>query len=236
MLERRTYAHGIAALVSVDLEREGFLVAFSERTGGVSPPPYDSLNLGFTRDDPALVRVNRRRTCTALRIRSFSRGWQVHGAGVALVGSALGGAGFLDPESAIPGTDALVTERPGIALSILTADCVPVAIADASSARVAVIHAGWRGIVAGIIPAALGYFDAAARPRAVIGPAIGPDHYEVGEDVARTVSRAAAGSALIHRRGGRAFIDLPATVAQMLEALGVLVIDRAEECTACEPS
>jgi YfiH family protein len=110
-----------------------------------------------------------------------------------------------------------------------------VAVADRDRGRVAVIHAGWRGIVAGIVPAALESFVAPAELVAVIGPAIGPDHYEVGKDVAGAVSGAAPSAAMVEHRRGRTFVDLAGTVAGILEERGVDVIERAEMCTACEP-
>ena len=235
MLERRTYDHGIAAIISTELERAGMLVAFTERTGGVSERPFATLNLGFTTDDPGRVHENRMRTCAALGVPPFARGWQVHGSGVALVGPDLATAGFDTPDTAIPDTDVLVTDGAGIALSVLTADCVPVAVADPGRGRIAVIHAGWRGIVAGVIPAALERFSSGNGLVAAIGPAIGPDHYEVGDDVASAVSGAAGSAARIERRDGRLFADLASTVAGILEDHGVKVTEQFEGCTACEP-
>jgi YfiH family protein len=235
MLERRTYDHGIAALVSTELERAGILVAFTERTGGVSDDPFATLNVGFTRDETERVRENRTRVCAVLDIPPFARAWQVHGSAVALVGPAQASAGFDTPDTAIPDTDALTADRPGIALSILTADCVPVAVADPRRGRLAVIHAGWRGIVAAIVPAALESFGAASGLVAAIGPAIGPDHYEVGENVAAAVTAAAPSAAKVEHAGGRTFLDLAGTVAGLLEGSGVDVVERADACTACEP-
>lgn len=233
MLERRTYAHGIRALESTELERAGILVAFTERTGGVSAPPFDSLNLGFNQDYPNDVRTNRARVCEALDIPSFARGWQVHGAGVALVGPELARAGFDGPETAIQETDALITSDPGVAVSVLTADCVPVAVADVDGGSLAVIHAGWRGLAAGVLEATLERLPS-ARPIAVIGPAIAAHHYEVGLEVVEAVT-AAAGHATRLERGDRTFLDLPGTAEAVLERAGVEVVERADACTACEP-
>lgn len=234
MLERRTYDHGVAALVSPDLERLGVLVAFTERTGGVSEPPFATLNAGFTRDQPNRVRRNRARMCRALGVESFVRAWQVHGSGVSSVGPELASAGFDGPETAIPDTDALVTEHRGVALSILTADCVPVALVDVERGMVGAVHAGWRGLAAGIVPAALARFADPASVVSVIGPAIARHHYEVGPDVAAAVEGAAGGREVKELREGRTFLDLPGTITGMLEARGVEVLDRAEDCTACE--
>jgi YfiH family protein len=233
MLERRTYTHGIAALVSTELERAGFLVAFTERTGGVSVPPFATLNLGFNRDYPDDVRTNRARVCEALGIPTFARGWQVHGAGVTMVGPELARAGFDSPDTAIQETDALVTDHRGVGVSILTADCVPVAVVDVDRGRLGVIHVGWRGLAARVLDATLERFEP-GRAVAVIGPAIAAHHYEVGADVVEAVTHAAGDSTRIEQ-GDRTLLDLPGTVEAVLEAGGVRVIERAGACTACEP-
>ncbi|MFN2590181.1 MAG: peptidoglycan editing factor PgeF [Actinomycetota bacterium] len=221
-------------LVSAELERTGVLVAFSERSGGVSDPPFDTLNLGFTRDDPDRVRANRSRLCSSLQIEAFARAWQVHGAGVGFVGPDAARAGFTDHVTAIPDTDALVTDVSGIALSILTADCVPVAIADRRGHTVAAVHAGWRGLAAGVIEAAVAEFRGGS-PTAVIGPAIAAHHYEVGRDVADAVASVANGS-VVGFEGDRITLDLPAAAAAILESNGVPVMERDASCTACEPA
>jgi purine-nucleoside/S-methyl-5'-thioadenosine phosphorylase / adenosine deaminase len=236
MLERRVLDDGLTVLVSTELEREGFLVAFTERTGGVSLGPFASLNLGFTAgDDPDRVRENRARVCGALGIERFARAWQVHGAEVAEVTPGLADAGFAEADTAIPDTDAMVTSATGVALSVLTADCVPVALADPEAGRLGVVHAGWRGLVAGVVTEALRRFPDPAAVVSLVGPAVGPDHYPVGPDVAQAVERAAGRSAMIRRgAGGRIAVDLSATVAGVLEASGATVVDRVIECAACE--
>ena len=102
-----------------------------------------------------------------------------------------------------------------------------------SDDRVAVIHAGWRGIAAGIVDRAVRAF-VDESPAAAIGPAIGPCHYEVGADVVERVAAGSSGGAVSERRGGRSFLDLPATVERILRGAGVVSIERADECTACE--
>jgi YfiH family protein len=238
MLERRILDDGVTVLVSTDLEREGFLVAFTERTGGVSDGPFASLNLGFTAgDEPDRVRENRLRVCRALEIETFARGWQVHGSGVSEVTAERAGAGFHEAGSAIPGTDAMITTERGLALSILAADCVPVALVDPEAGRLGVVHAGWRGVAAGIVAVALGHFSDPSRVAAVIGPAVGPDHYAVGESVATAIQDVGGPAAVVRRGNDRAIaVDLPATVGRLLEAAGVTVTDRSAECTACRPS
>jgi YfiH family protein len=142
---------------------------------------------------------------------------QVHGAGV-LVVTRPGRHGE---------ADALVTTTPGVAVGVATADCVPVVIEGAGFAAVA--HAGWRGVVAGVVEATL---DAVAAlgltaERAAIGPAIGPCCYEVGPEVADRFPGHTGVTT-----GGRVSIDLPGAVA---EALGDLVVWRSERCTFTDP-
>ena len=235
MLERRELGRGIVALVSRPLESAGFLVAFTERSGGTSAAPYRSLNLSLATDDaPESVRENRRRACDALSIERFATGEQVHGARIGRVGPKRAGAGFEDRSDSVAGTDALLTTSRGVAIGVLVADCVPIALADPQSGRLCVVHAGWREIAAGVVSTAIGAFPDPTSVRAAIGPAIGPDHYEVGQDVALAVSAASAGGAVVARRGNRIFLDLPGTVARILKERGVRRIEDAGLCTACE--
>lgn len=220
------------ALVAPGLERRGVLAAFTERRGGASRGPYRTLNLGFrTGDRPELVAENRSRVARALDVPPFACARQVHGRGVIRVGARRAGAGFAAPGGALGPADALVTRRAGTPIAVLAADCVPVVIAAGGS--VAVVHAGWRGIAAGVLQRAAGLLP--ADRAAAIGPAIGPCHYEVGEDVAGAVDSATGGRARIERRRGRLFLDLPRTAEAVLRDAGVAEIDRAEDCTACHP-
>ncbi|HXY72448.1 MAG TPA: peptidoglycan editing factor PgeF [Actinomycetota bacterium] len=228
---------GIRTVVSRRMESDGFLVAFTGREGGVSADPFASLNLGLrSGDDPADVARNRRRVADALGVGAFACVRQVHGARVVRAGKARAGAGFEDPATALGDADAIVTTTAGVALAVLAADCVPVALADARSGRVAVVHAGWRGIAAGVIGEALKHFPEPADVRAAIGPAICVDHYEVGEDVAFSVSAAIDGGAVTRRAGDALHLDLPASIARALKAAGVRNTERAEECTVDLPA
>lgn len=134
-----------------------------------------------------------------------------------------------------PVGDALWTDREGLALSVVTADCVPLLLAGGG--QVAAVHAGWRGIVSGVVIAALERFTGPrTRLRAWIGPAIGGCCYEVGEQVAARVS-AASSPRIVTRPHGparRPHLDLALAVALQLEAGGVSKIDRIGECTHCE--
>ncbi len=235
VLHRRTFRPGVTALVSLRMGADGFLVAFTERTGGFSRGPYQSLNLGFhSGDAPDRVLRNRKRVCRALGLPDFTSTRQVHGSRVLRVGPTRARAGVAGSGEPMPVADALVTTRQGVPLAVMVADCVPVALADPSARKVGVIHAGWRGIAEGVLLAALEQFDDPGRLRAAIGPAIGWDHYEVGEDVARAVSAASTRGAIVRREGSRLRLDLSRTVARVLKEHGVRSIERAAECTACE--
>jgi purine-nucleoside/S-methyl-5'-thioadenosine phosphorylase / adenosine deaminase len=236
-MNRRDLNGEMSILVSERLESDGFLVAFTERTGGVSgDPAFHSLNLGLRcGDDPANALENRRRVCRAVGLPPFSLVRQVHGARVVEAEAGRDGAGFSDPSTALGSADGIITTSPGMAVAVLTADCVPVAMADPRSGRLAVVHAGWRGIAAGVLHSALGSFEKPADVRAAVGPAVGPDHYEVGEDVARAVSAASQSGAVTERNGRQVLLDLPGTVARILGELGVRDIDWDPVCTACQP-
>ncbi|SRR5712692_7181213 len=237
MLARRTFPGGVIAQIDEGLRSAGFLVAFTERPGGTSDGGFAGLNLGVrSGDDLGRVIENRRLVCRALGIRGFACGHQVHGAVVASVTADDAGAGFEDPASALPGADALVTTEPGVPIAVVTADCVPVALVDLIAGRVAAVHAGWRGMAAGVVTSALEAFDDPGRVRAVVGPAVGPDHYEVGEEVVEALTIAAGGSAAIDRSGSRPRVDLGATAAGILRSSGVRDVEVVDACTACEPS
>ncbi|HEX2025258.1 MAG TPA: peptidoglycan editing factor PgeF [Actinomycetota bacterium] len=223
----------VRVLVASNLTRRGVRAAFLERTGGISAPPFDTLNLGFgTGDDLEAVRVNRRRASGALDVSAFATARQVHGSDVAEVDRARAGAGFDDPSSALPPADILTTRVPGVALGTLVADCLPVVLGAAG--RLASVHAGWRGVAGGVLPRAVSLFDAPRSVAAWIGPGIGPCHYEVGPEVIAAVE-ASTGAAVQRRRNGRTFLDLRATAAGQLRGLGVADIEVVDECTACSP-
>lgn len=146
------------------------------RHGGVSPPPYDSLNLAaHVGDDPACVAQNRRRLVQAAALPAEPL-WltQVHGRAVA-------DAARDGPECE---ADAAFADTPGRVCAVMTADCLPLLIANRAGTAVAAVHAGWRGLAGGVIEAALARFDDPAGDlRVWLGPAIGPGAFEVGPDV-----------------------------------------------------
>ncbi len=219
---------GIVAHVARDLlERSGILVAFTERTGGVSAAPYASLDLaGHVGDDPGHVDENRRLLMRALDALAFrdrlTLAEQVHGVTIVDVDDALAGSGAYATEARtpVPGADALLTDEPGTPLMLLFADCVPVVLVSERPRAIAVVHAGWRGLAAGIVSRAAArlaaHVGAADRLTAYVGPHIGPCCYEVGDDV---VSRFVGRSATIPRVSGR--LDLGAVVRGELIKVGI---------------
>lgn len=234
--DRRRIGHRGYALVSRALEEAGFLAAFSERTGGVSEGPYRSLNLSLSvGDDPARVGENRSRLAGGLAVRPFALGEQAHGARLVRVGSGRAGAGFHGGPP-LAGADGLVTASVGVALGVLVADCLPVVLASPAEGLVAVIHVGWRGLAAGIVQRAASLFERPRDVRVAIGPAIGPCHYEVGEDVALAVAAGSEAGAVTERRGGRRYLDLLETARLVLRARGLRRVEGTGLCTACHPN
>jgi YfiH family protein len=135
---------------------------------------------------------------------------------------------------AVPGKcgdgDALWTREPGLALSVITADCVPVLLAGPGG--LAAVHAGWRGIVGGVVPATLRQLgEPFADWTAWIGPAIGRCCYEVGEDVAEQVAAASGPEVVVPRPGGKPHLDLQAAVRRQLQEAGVGEVRVIDHCT-----
>jgi YfiH family protein len=207
--------------------------AFSLRTGGVSEPPFDTLNLGaHVGDADAAVRENRRRISQALALPAAPL-WlhQLHGCVVV-------DADQLPEGAPPPHADAAVTRRRGRVLAVLVADCVPVLLARTDGSAVAVAHAGWRGLCAGVLEAAVAALRADAPGRAPVcawlGPAIGPACFEVGEEVRTAfVQRdGLAARAFVPNARGRWQCDLHALARHRLEARGVNPVDGEARCTA----
>lgn len=219
-----------AALTVPSLATAGIRVAFTGRAGGVG---HADLNLSLlSGDDPDRVAGNRARTLAAVgrSADAWCSGRQVHGTRVAHVGAADAGRGAADPASAVPDTDALWTDAPGVVLAVLTADCVPVFLADPARRRIAVVHAGWRGLVGGIIEASVQAIGPSRDLRAYIGPSIGPCCYEVGEDVAAPAV-AAFGDAVV--RDGH--LDLWRGARIALARAGCNAVTPSLACTRCAP-
>jgi polyphenol oxidase len=201
------------------LDRPDVTHFVSGRAGGVSPPPYASLNLSFrTGDDPEHVTTNRDRLFHTLGVEvdRVVAGKQVHGTRVQVVGPEHGGRGAADWESAFDDTDALVTRAQNLCLLILAADCVPVLVFDPRTPAVGAAHAGWRGTVSDVVGAMVRTMQEAFGSRAsdliaAIGPSIGPTEYEVGPEVVEQVQSAFTGSSdrlLQPRQDSRALLDL----------------------------
>jgi YfiH family protein len=166
-------------------------VVVTTRHGGVSSGPYATLNLGLhVGDEPADVLKNRRLVATAIGAdpSDFVYCNQAHGRRVRIVTAADRGRGTLHLDDAISNADALVTTDPGTVLVVMVADCVPIVLYDPVAHVLACIHAGWRGTVARVSEAALdAMVTLGAQPGNVIaglGPAIAPDGYQVGDEVA----------------------------------------------------
>lgn len=156
---------------------------FFTRRGGVSAGPYASLNCGLSGGDrPEAVAENRARAARRLGAdpAALVGLTQVHGTAVVRVSEPW-------PPGAGPRADAMVTDRPGVALGVVTADCAPVLLSDPAAGVVGAVHAGWRGAVAGVLEAAVAEMAALGaapgRIRATVGPCIGRASYEVGPDV-----------------------------------------------------
>jgi YfiH family protein len=190
--------------LAIDLP--GGTALFTTRRGGVSEGPYASLNLGlWTDDDAGRVRDNRERVRAAVGAERLAQGRQVHGTRV-----------VVDAEG-IEEADGQVTTVPGVAAMVLVADCLPVALAGPE--RVGMVHAGWRGLAAGVLD---GGVEATGAVAAAIGPGIGPCCYEVGDDV-----RAVFGTS-------EPALDLKAIARARLEAAGVRDIRDCALCTSCD--
>jgi YfiH family protein len=194
----------------------GARVVFSTRLGGISEPPFDSLNLGIlTDDDPKAVTENRRRLAFALGLAPeqvvFAR--QVHG--TRLVQHPC--------EESVPEADGHVVTEPGPAPMVLAADCLPVALYGPGG--LAMVHAGWRGLAGGIVGAAA---EAVEASTAAIGPGIGPCCYEVGEEILDAFADLGDGIA-----AGR-MLDLPEVARRLLARAGVDRVESADLCTSCE--
>lgn len=206
--------------------------ASTTRSGGVSRGPYATLNLGIhVGDDPDRVAENRRRIGAALDLGT-SPGWldQVHGNVVADFDAADPGRQRVPPTA-----DAAVTSRPGRVCVVMTADCLPILLADRHGRAVGAVHGGWRGLARGVIESAVAALRERGAPAAALlawlGPAIGPSAYEVGPDVAAALGATAA---LRPGRPGRWQLDLYRLARERLAACGVEAVYGGDRCTHAE--
>jgi hypothetical protein len=207
---------------------------FTTRRGGVSAGPLAALNLGADRGDADdAVRANRQRVCDAvgLEARDVTLGRQVHGAAVRALDAPAAPGRFTGALRGWPEGDALATRRPGLGLMVLGADCLPVLLWRRDVPGVAAAHAGWRGLVGGVLAAAAGALGRPERLGAAIGPGIGPCCYPVSAEV-RDRFAAAFGEGVV--RGPA--VDLAAAARAALRAEGVedAAITTVEGCTSCD--
>jgi polyphenol oxidase len=190
--------------LAIDLP--GGMALFTTRRGGVSTGPFASLNLGLWTDDHAAnVQANRERVRAQAGVERLAEGRQVHGARVVV------------DAPGIEEADGQATTALGVAAIVLTADCLPVALARPGA--VAMVHAGWRGLAEGVLEAGVAATGAVV---AAIGPGIGPCCYEVGDEV-----RAVFGTS-------ERTLDLKAIARARLEAAGVDTVHDCGLCTACD--
>jgi YfiH family protein len=207
-----------------------YRVAFSTRLGGVSEGAFASLNLSeLGGDEPELVHENRARLCRALEIdpNRATMARQRHGA-VARLAEPVG---LLSDSADFPECDAFWSEEPGVGMMLVTADCLPIAIARVEGERpgLALVHAGWRGLLEGVIEStsrALGR----GRTTAVLGPAIGPCCFEVSEEVAAGFRRRFGRQVVSGRK-----VNLWLAAERALAAAGCRGAERIEICTSCHP-
>lgn len=204
------------------------------RAGGVSVAPYDSFNLGdHVGDDPDAVAANRARLAARIGVADDHLVWmeQIHGRTVGVVDGPR--------TEAVPATDALVTATPGLALAVLTADCVPVLLSDDEAGVIAAVHAGRVGARIGIVPRVLdtmlGLGAEIGRIGAFLGPAASGERYEVPAEMQRDVEQHLPGSAT-RTRQGTCGLDLRAGLARQLLSAGVAAVASDPRCTISDPT
>lgn len=240
VLERRTNGKGLVYYVSAKLRAIGVRHGFSTRLGGISPPPFDSLNLGnpngcAIQDDYDRIWANYRRLLTALDCPGEPplRTHQVHAAEVASVKPD-------EPFDTSCKADALVSTDGQRPISVRIADCVPVLISGPDGTVVAAVHAGWRGIVAGVIAAAISRVRGAQAGIAsdsliaAIGPCIGAEAFEVGAEVLIEFEKQFPREPPLRKlANGKGLVDLrTAALLQLLQCgLSRERIDSTDRCT-----
>ncbi|HQU14866.1 MAG: hypothetical protein B7Z66_01385 [Chromatiales bacterium 21-64-14] len=200
--------------------------AVTTRQGGVSVGPYRSLNLGDrVGDDPRAVAENRARVMAALALPAMPD-WleQCHGTRVLR----------LPADARDWRADAAWTADPGVVCAVLTADCLPVLLCDRAGTRVAAVHAGWRGLAAGVVEAAVAALATPGRELlAWLGPAIGPSAFEVGDEVRQgfLAPDSASADAFRPSRPGHWHADLSALARRRLTQCGVEAAFGGDDCT-----
>lgn len=209
---------------------------FAGRRGGVSTGLYAGLNVGLGSDDDraAILRNRDLARDAVLAGAELVTVRQVHSADVVTVRAGLA-------EADRPAADALVTDRPGLVLGILTADCVPVLFADAQAGIVGAAHAGWKGAIGGVTDATIAAMEALGANRTriacAIGPCIGRASYEVGDDFAERFEAAAPdnGRFFSEGRAGHRQFDIAAYVAARLAGAGIGRVEMLDKDTCSQP-
>jgi len=204
----------------------------STRIGGVSEAPYDSLNIGSSvKDKPAYVQQNRALLLEAAEAPNTPH-WlnQVHGRDVAFIDCYHDKANTLE-------ADGSFTREKGEVLSISTADCLPVVVANAEGSAVCAMHAGWRGLADGVLQSGLAHFAEDEPLHAWLGPAIGPDAFEVGTDVVEAfLARDKRYASAFKPAGNKKFMaDIYALARISLQSLRPVSITGGEYCTHSQP-
>lgn len=233
---RRT-ANGIVFYQFASLISYGeVLHAIFTRIGGTSRGVFQSLNVGHhIGDDDQAVEANHKLIFQTLGIQAqrVVTARQVHGAQVAIIGTAQWG-------TIVPETDSLISAERGTALLLRFADCVPLMLYDPVRHAFALVHVGWRGLLASVVPHTLSTLQRAfgCNPHDIfagIGPAIGPCCYEVGPDVVAQVKQTfGEGNNLLQRQpSGATHFDLPGAVRHQLQEHGVKQIEDSGLCTSC---
>lgn len=215
---------------------------FTTRVGGVSAPPWASLNVGLhVGDDDGDVAENRRRVAEAagFGFEAWTCAEQVHGCEVAVVRASEAGAGRLSRADAIPSKDALVTDAPGLMLNAFYADCVPLWFVDPANRAVGLAHAGWRGAVADVAgetvrAMARAFGTVPSDVHAAVGPSIRGCCYEVDDAVAQHIP-ADSGALKRSASPGRYLLDLAIFNRQKLTEAGIMPnrIEINQYCTGC---
>jgi YfiH family protein len=238
---------GVVYQTADTLTLPGVAHGFSTRKGGVSPAPWDSLNLGPSRgDEPARVQENYRRFCGALNVdvQRVVLSRQVHEDHVRLVTDADAGKGLWRQRD-YDSVDAMICQTPGISLVVFSADCGILLFYDPVHRAVGACHAGWRGAAAGIAVKTVRTMQSAfgTNPsdlRAAIGAGIGPCCFETDDDVPLAMEQALgkdAADPYLEKRGAKWHVDLKGINALWLQRAGIPAcqIDICPDCTACRP-
>jgi YfiH family protein len=233
-------------ILASELEAEhGIVVAFTGRSGGISEPPFDSLNLSYdVGDERGAVVSNRHLVEEILGIPSdvWVFGKQAHGSRVAFVGELERGRGATDHWSGLSHCDGLVTDREGLLLGVLTADCLPLVMVCGSRRAVGIAHVGWKGALYGIAVDLLHKLLECTGCRheeidAFLGPCIGPCCMVVGEDVENNFRKYIGDAAFAEGAGRKPRLDLVSICRSQLIGSGVEKANILSTgiCTQCDP-